>query len=74
MKFENLRMVYYYPVSWEKYKRRPSLIHASENGDITLCGKETDGNWFLDDFLDGSNTPITCKKCLRAIEKGGCRA
>jgi len=37
-------------------------IHGSPDGDVTLCGQETDHNWWI--LTNDFSGKITCKKCL----------
>lgn len=41
--------------------------HGSMDGDITICGIETDHNWWItNNTFDGE---ITCKKCLSILKE-----
>ena len=41
--------------------------HASDNGNISLCGLHFDNNWYItNNTFDGE---VTCEKCQRIIKE-----
>lgn len=41
--------------------------HGGEEYNITLCGQETDANWYV--THNNNDGEVTCKKCLRYLRK-----
>lgn len=43
-------------------------VHASDDANITSCGKEIDESWWVLTNVPGQGE-VTCRKCLREIER-----
>ncbi len=41
--------------------------HASDFGEMTLCGKEINSDWFISDNTFTGN--VTCGQCLRILKE-----
>jgi hypothetical protein len=54
---------------YSKSEKHYGSVHGSEDGNITICGKEIEenGTWFIvNNVFTGK---ITCKKCLKKIDE-----
>jgi hypothetical protein len=38
-------------------------LHASSDGENTLCGQSSDENWWI--VTNGFDGVVTCKKCIK---------
>ena len=50
----------------EKHK----TLHAAD-ADVTFCGKELNGMWFIHSSAGLEPEDVTCKECLRVMRVGG---
>jgi hypothetical protein len=70
---EEFYLVIYFPKEgyWSKSdgpERSKYVKHASNDGIITICGKEITDKWWILDNSCKDKTKITCKTCRKIIK------